>query len=241
MELTDRQVQILRLVVEEYIETATPVGSDTLDKRYNLGVSPATIRNEMVQLARLGFLKQPHTSAGRIPTPQAFKLYISQLMQEEELSVAEEVSVKEKIWDSRSDVDNLLRQATKTLADKTKCIGMAVTNDQKTYHSGHSYVFDKPEFYDIDVTRTVFTIINESEQLHAILELAGGNEPIHILLGDDFGNKYLEPISIVFSDFTLGETSGAIGVIGPARQPFHYIIPLVRHLNFTIQEIGKRF
>src|SRR3990167_9214478 len=102
-ELTDRQIKILKAIIEEYIETAEPVGSETLDKKYNLGVSPATIRNEMVRLTKTGFLKQPHTSAGRAPTPVALKLFVSQLMHVKELSVADEVSVKQKILDHKSE------------------------------------------------------------------------------------------------------------------------------------------
>ena len=79
-DLTDRQVYILKTVVEEYTTTAEPVGSETLDKKYNLGVSPATIRNEMAYLTKQGYLNQPHTSAGRIPTPRAIKLYVDEIM-----------------------------------------------------------------------------------------------------------------------------------------------------------------
>ena len=82
VELTDRQIKILKAIIEEYIETAEAVGSQTLDKKYGLGVSPATIRNEMVRLTANGFLKQPHASAGRVPTPMALKFYIQNLMQQ---------------------------------------------------------------------------------------------------------------------------------------------------------------
>ena len=85
--LTTRQIQILKAIIEEYIETAAPVGSEMLDKKYNLGISPATIRNEMVRLTSLGYLKQPHTSAGRIPTSMGMKFYVDQLMEEKALSL----------------------------------------------------------------------------------------------------------------------------------------------------------
>src|SRR4029078_3746500 len=100
-DLTQRQVEILKSLIEEYIETAEPVGSETLEKKHNLSASPATIRNEMVRLTELGYLKKPHTSAGRIPTPNGMKFYVKELMKEKELSVAEEVAVKEKLWDYR--------------------------------------------------------------------------------------------------------------------------------------------
>ena len=83
--LTARQTQILKVIVDEYIATAAAVGSEALDKKYNLGVSPATIRNEMVSLTKSGYLKQLHTSAGRVPTPVAMKFYIDQLMEEKQI------------------------------------------------------------------------------------------------------------------------------------------------------------
>ncbi len=238
-ELTPRQIELLKIIIEEYIETAQPIGSEMLDRKYNLGVSPATIRNEMVQLVRSGHLTQPHVSAGRIPSPKALRFYISEIMREDDLSVAEEVSVKERIWDVRQELDDLLRESTRTLADKTKCVGIAVTNDHKTYHSGYLHLLDEPEFYDIDVTKSVFSLLEEGHQLVAILERASGEDAIHVLLGDDFSNRHLHSVSIVFSDFHLGPVAGSIGVIGPSRLRFSYVIPVVRHLTRTLQDITQ--
>src|SRR5512143_2336358 len=109
--LTSRQTQILKALIDEYIVTAEPVGSEALDKKYNLGVSPATIRNEMVRLTDMKMLHQPHTSAGRSPTPEAMRYYVEQLMKPKDMSVTDEVAVKEKIWDYRQEVDKLLREA----------------------------------------------------------------------------------------------------------------------------------
>src|SRR5258708_6464339 len=100
-DLTQRQIDILKSLIEEYIETANPVGSETLEKKHSVSASPATIRNEMVRLTELGYLQKPHTSAGRIPTAMGMKFYVTQLMKEKELSVAEEVAMKEKLWDYR--------------------------------------------------------------------------------------------------------------------------------------------
>ena len=112
-DLTQRQVEILKSLIEEYIETAEPVGSETLEKKHNLSASPATIRNEMVRLTDLGYLKKPHISAGRIPTPIGMKFYVSQLMKEKDLSVAEEVGLKEKVWDIRENENQFLKEMTK--------------------------------------------------------------------------------------------------------------------------------
>ena len=79
--LSARQTHILKSLIDEYIEAAEPIGSESLEKKYDLGVSPATIRNEMLTLTKMGYLRQPHTSAGRIPSPKAMKFYIDQLME----------------------------------------------------------------------------------------------------------------------------------------------------------------
>ncbi len=119
-DLTQRQIQILKSLIEEYIETADAVGSETLEKKHNLTASPATIRNEMVVLEKKGYLKKPHTSAGRVPTSMAMKFYVKQLMREKELSVAEEVAMKEKVWDYREKEQQCLRALVRTLATKQK-------------------------------------------------------------------------------------------------------------------------
>src|SRR5205085_136586 len=131
------------------IDTAEPVGSETLEKKHNLSASPATIRNEMVRLSELGYLKKPHTSAGRIPTPTAMKFYVRELMKEKELSVAEEVALKEKVWDLREQEAACLRAITKSLAEKTKALAIATTNDGEVYAAGYANILDMPEFFDI--------------------------------------------------------------------------------------------
>ncbi len=89
MELTERQKRILRAVVETYIETAEPVGSKSVMEHADLGVSSATIRNELAELTALGLLEQPHTSAGRVPAPKGYRLYVNDLMEEHRLSLPE--------------------------------------------------------------------------------------------------------------------------------------------------------
>lgn len=236
-DLTDRQIQILRTVVEEYSQTAEPVGSETLDRKYNLGVSPATIRNEMAYLVDLGYLKQPHTSAGRTPTPAAIKLYIAELMRERNLTVAEEVSAKEKIYDKRHDLGEVLRSATYELAKRTGSIGVAVTDEMKMYHAGYSHILDLPEFFDIDVTKTVLSLLDEAEQMMDIFRRAHGEDEIHVLVGDDLGNEYLEPVGMVFMDFQTARNRGTLGVIGSSRLDYPYVVPLVRHFGHLIQEL----
>src|SRR5690554_6516245 len=113
MELSERRRQLLKAIIDEYIESAEPVGSEFIVEKYSLGVSPATVRNEMVALTQSGYLKQPHTSAGRIPTSLGLKTYINELMKEADLPVKDEVTIKESLWEQRFQFHKLLRQAAR--------------------------------------------------------------------------------------------------------------------------------
>lgn len=238
--LTDRQIQILKLIIEEYIRSGEPVGSDTIDKKFNLGVSPATIRNEMVILAQQGMLEQPHTSAGRAPTPNAMRFYIKQLMKEKDLSVSEEVDVKSKIWDYKDHADKLLREAAKVLAIKTDAIAIATSSHGDIFHAGYANILDVPEFFDIDVTKTVLSILDDSHNLLDILSKSFGDDPINILLGDDFDSEFMKTCGIVYTKFPMGSYGeGTLGIIGPSRLDYPYVIPVVRYFANLIADITK--
>lgn len=239
-ELTDRQTRILKAIIEEYMETATPVGSENLEKKYELGISPATIRNEMIKLTQAGYLKQPHASAGRVPTKEAFKFYIANLMEEKKLSVADEVAAREKVWDVRFDFDKLMHEATKALAERTRSLAVAATNEGDVYHAGYANILTMPEFYDIDLTRTVLGMLDETKSLLELFARTFGEGPIHFLFGDELGFEFLEPCGMVFTRFEAGpKRSGSIGVIGPARINYSIIIPTVRYFGGLIEELAR--
>ena len=240
MDLTDRQILIIKAIVEEFTETANPVGSVTLEKKYKLGVSPATLRNEMATLEEKGFLGQPHTSAGRTPTPTAVKFYVNEIMKEQQLSVAEEVSVKEKVWDHRFNHRSLLKEATKVLAERSKFLSIAATEEGETFHSGYANLLSSPEFYDIDLTRQVFRLLDHGQSLLEIFSRASGNQPIHLLIGShELGYDLLEPVSCIFADFKIGDKKGSLGIIGPCRQQYDRNIPLVRYVVNLINQIAQ--
>jgi len=200
-DLTQRQVEILRNLIEEYINTAEAVGSETLEKKHNLSASPATIRNEMVKLTELGYLKKLHVSAGRVPTPQAMKFYVKQLMKEKELSVAEEVGLKEKVWDIRDKEKQFLKELTKNLAERTKALAVTTTNEGEFFCSGYANIFDMPEFFDIDVTKSLFSAIDENDYLRDIFAKVLDDEEIHVLIGEELGPKLQGPYGFVFTRY----------------------------------------
>ncbi len=239
-DLTQRQVEILKSLIEEYIETAEPVGSETLEKKHNLSASPATIRNEMVRLTDLGYLKKPHVSAGRVPTPTAMKFYVKQLMKEKELSVTEEVALKEKVWDLRDKENDFLKQITKSLAEKTKALAVNTTSDGNFYCAGYANILDMPEFFDIDLTKALLSFVDEDAYLRTIFSGEIEDDEVHILLEDELGPKLIGPFGFVFARYqTPNHLVGEIGVLGSSRLNFNYIVPTVRYFGDLIEEIAK--
>lgn len=235
--LTARQTQILKALIDEYINTAEPVGSSQLEKKYDLGVSPATIRNEMNLLTRSGFLKQPHTSAGRVPTSGAMKFYVDQLMEEKQMSLAEEVKAKEEVWDERGNFERFVNEMTHSLADRTGNMAITVTEDGNVWQAGHANIFSYPEFENIAACASLFGFMDEDEQL---IDLFFNRFPIEtpfdVLFTEDMGFRHL-PIGIVAAHFKVKGKNGALGVIGPVRQSYSSLVPTIRYYRGMLEEV----
>lgn len=242
-DLTPRQIKILKSLIEEFIETARPVGSERLERKYNFGVCPATLRNEMAKLTQMGYLTKEHSSAGRVPTSISLKFYVRELMTPRRLSVAEEVGVKERILNYRSDFDTLLREATKELARRTRKMSVAVTNQGDIYHCGAANLLDEPEFLDIDVTKSVLSLLDETSfwvrLVENIVAAHQHEEEIHLLVGQDLGDEFLQPCGLVYQDYESGPYKGVIGVMGPARLNYSEIVPLVNYFAEVLSDIGR--
>ena len=120
MAIDERKIKVLQAIINDYIMTGEPVGSRTIAKKYDLGVGPATIRNEMADLEELGYLEQPHTSAGRIPSNKGYRLYVDSLMEIDPLTIQEELRIKEYIINSALyEVDKIVKQASTLLSELT--------------------------------------------------------------------------------------------------------------------------
>ncbi len=243
MNLTPRQTQILKAIVEEYIETADAVGSESLDKKYSLGVSPATIRNEMVSLTSNGFLKQLHTSAGRVPTPMALKFYVEHLMQEKKLSVGETVRTKESVWDVRGDSDRLMSEAALVLAANTGNLSVISTDEGDVYYAGTSNLLDKSEFFDIEVMRHVLALLDQRARLKGLFfDGRDFDNSVQIVFGADLNWPFFETVGMAFSHFPMNRGHvGTLGVIGPCRMDFPRVVPIVRHFSQLLGEFANNW
>lgn len=244
-DLTQRQIKILKCITEEFIDSALPVGSATLERKFNLGISSATIRNEMASLTQLGFLKKGHLSAGRCPTSMGLKYYVRNLMTPKNMSVSDEIGVKEKVWGYRNEFEKLLKETTRELAVRTRSLAIATTDQGAIFSFGASNLLEEPEFYNIDVTKTVLSLLDNPAFWFDIISKAGVNtdEPatqlIHLLVGEDLGMEHLEPCGFIYQTYQAGPHRGIVGVIGPARVHYQVVIPVVDYFAELISTITR--
>lgn len=238
-DLTQRQIDILRTIIKEYSETGEAVGSEILEKKYKLGVSPATIRNEMVELAKKGYLKKTHFSSGRVPSAKGFRFYIKHLMKQKDLSTTDEVSYKNSIWDDRREIHRLLSQATKVLSHKTGLLSLAATDSGDVYYAGVANLLNQPEFFDLNVSRNLFERLDEVNYWERIMEdFSRLHEEIMYMLGEeDFRDPVFESCASVFGEFEGPKIKGIIGIVGPKRMYYEDIIPQIKYFSHLIGDI----
>lgn len=156
MDLTERKLRILQAIVGDFIRSAEPIGSRTLSKKLDLGISPATIRNEMSDLEEMGFLTHPHTSAGRVPSDKAYRLYVNNLMQKYELPEEEKQIIEEKITKNVTELERTIQHAATLLSELTNLTSFAITPNQESNRL--KYI----NFLPVDPVTVVLMIVTES-------------------------------------------------------------------------------
>ena len=137
LELTERQRTILLLLIRDYIETAQPVGSKRLVERFHLDLSPATVRNEMSALTEMGYLRQPHTSAGRVPAEEGYRVFVGQLMQKAELPASVQNTISHQFFQARPDVEQWMTLAASVLAHQSQGVSLVTAPHAETIRFKH--------------------------------------------------------------------------------------------------------
>ncbi len=238
--ITDRQLELLEVVIREYLNSSTPVGSSVVVKKYHFPCSAATIRNEMCKLLDEGLLEMMHTSSGRIPTSQAYRIFLDQIMDEEEIPVLQEVALKQRLWPIRYDFNKMLLQSVNSLADLTHLMAVGTTHDGFVYHSGVVNVLDHSEFWNIDTAKAALFLVEKYELLEKLFEKASfSSRDVRYLIGEELGNENLTNVSLVFTKYQVGKNAGYIGVLGPSRMDYEKIIPATKFVKKLIEELGE--
>jgi heat-inducible transcriptional repressor len=232
--MTDRQQQILSAIVEQYAEVASPVGSSLLAKVF--GVSSATIRAEMAELERMGFIKQPHTSAGRVPTDKGYRLYVNNVHEDAKGSTEErrgERALTARVHHGGVP-ERTIRNAVDTLVELTHNLGIATIGNQ-LYMSGLSNLFGQPEFMHGAQVQQVAGLL---DNLEPWLREAAPNEPLNVYIGAENPIGRSAQCSLIISRFRSPYSDRSyIGVLGPTRQQYRDVMSLVRHAGQSLEEV----
>ncbi len=238
MEISPRQKAILCQIIEEYAETASPVGSVTMAKLFE--VSPATIRSEMARLEALGLIMQPHTSAGRVPTDAGYRFYVNNLdntnavQNERERAIERGTHALEVRVNSQSRADAAIRGAVDSLVELTGNLGLA-TIDGQLYLSGISRLFTQPEFMD---NRRVQAVAKLLDNLEPWLREAAPGEALNIFIGQENPIGKNSEVSLIISKFRSPFSDKSyIGVLGPTRQNYARVTQLVKYAGKMLEDI----
>ncbi|MCA9346155.1 transcriptional regulator [Candidatus Saccharibacteria bacterium] len=229
--LSERQVNILSAIVEQYAEVASPVGSHLLAKLFN--VSSATIRAEMAQLEKLGFIEQPHTSAGRVPTDKGYRFYVNRMSENGQLEAPQrgERALTARIGEG-SVPERAIRNTVDTLVELTHNLGLATIGKQ-LYMSGLSNLFGQPEFMHPGQVQEVARLL---DNLEPWLREAAPNEPLSVYIGSENPIGRSSGCSLIISKFVSPYSDKSyIGVLGPTRQSYKDVMGLVENAGRMLE------
>lgn len=187
MELGERKCRILGAVVHDYIATAEPVGSESLAQKYNLGVKPATIRNEMAAMSELGYLRQPHTSAGRVPSDLGYRYYVDRLMPAPRLGSRESERARHGFDNCETEVEELIQQTCRILSSLTRYTSMATPPKTDAVSVKHVMVsIVSPS------KLLVVTLLNTGHVDHRFVEYDGSLSPTDVPAMTNLANERLQ-------------------------------------------------
>ena len=190
MVLDDRKFMILKAIIDDYIITAMPVGSRTISRKSGVGFSPATIRNEMSDLEELGYLAQPHTSAGRVPSDKAYRLYVDSLLRSDEISTQEKQRIEDYISRRSGQVEDIIRAAADMLADVTQYTSVVVA----------------PRIQTLRIRRVQLVPVSEGTALMIVVTSAGIMKDALISVPADISSDNLYALSEMLTRELEGHT-----------------------------------
>ncbi|MFH1428797.1 MAG: hypothetical protein ABIH39_03535 [Candidatus Margulisiibacteriota bacterium] len=223
--MNSRQKAILFATTKCYIENGEPVGSMTLLRSYDMGVSSATIRSEMAWLEENGFLYHPYTSAGRVPTDYGYRFYVDELMHVYHLSNNEQQMIEAQYISPENSFHRILQKTVKFISDFLTCTTLITTPDlEDVYLSGTARLIDNPEFNDVQKIRKVLEILDQKQMLIELLKEELKDNLVLLKIGAETHEPLLEDCSIIAAQYHINNRpAGIISVLTTKRAQYNRI------------------
>ena len=242
--LTDRRQIILRALIEEYIDCAMPVGSKTLVDNYDINVSSATVRNDLSYLEDVGFIMQPHTSAGRIPTEAGYRAFVDRYLDEftDSENTQDFEEIESEIKKSADEIDALLDSLSKELAKLTSCLSVITPKTDDNNHAhiskrGISSMMKQPEFRDSMTLLPIMEILEDDTVLFRTLSSSQTEGELTVHIGHENKSQNLNGVSVVSATFGEVEGRGVVAVIGPTRMNYENVIKAVSMAQSILNDL----
>jgi len=238
--LTKRRQQVLAALIHEYVAHALPVASRALVEGYPLGVSSATVRNDLSVLEEGGYIQQPHTSAGRIPTDFGYRSFVDELLARTDLG--EDAVMVEAILRMRHSIrelDELLNRTSEMLTELTECLSIVMPAHAAALplrSIGLSTLMRQPEFSSSVVLIPLLRMIEDDSLIGYINDTVGDEGPV-VRIGRENRDESLGNVSVVASHFGSGEREGIIAIIGPTRMDYERAICAVQAARRALGDI----
>ena len=227
--MDERKELILSTIIVEHIKTGAPVGSGVLVEKYELDVSPATVRNDMMALEEEGYIIQPHTSAGRVPTEKAYHLFLESLGNKK-INKNDESDLR-VVLDTKDEAN--FRETAKKLVELTGTAVFWAFHRHNVYYTGISNHFQQPEFAEINVIYDISGVIDRIDEIVDSMfdQIDGG---VHTLIGQE--NPFGHMFGTIIAKYQHKEGTGMFGIVGPMRMDYARNLALVEYIN---NNIGK--
>ncbi len=228
-----RQQKILAAIVKEYSETANPVGSKELVDKYHFNESSATIRNEMGELEKAGFIFQPHKSAGRIPTDKGYRFFVNELMRRFELSEKERRLLKTELGKLHAQHEQLGRSISSLLAQVSGQAAFALLPNESSA-TGLSHIIGDPEFSDSKTMKKVAQLLENIDE-HASKLVKKSDLNAEAIIGGESPVPVPKNLSLIVSNVKMRDgKKGIIGIIGPKRMSYAKNLSIISYLSKLI-------
>lgn len=230
----DRRLAILQAIISEFIETAEPVGSQTIVLDYHFSVSPATIRNEMAALENEGMIFQPHTSAGRIPTDVGYRTYVNELMDYEKAEREAEKALQKAIKELRATkARERIYDAVRILAQATENVSFATLPDSpRTFYLGVSNVLRQPEFsHDPLRASQIVQVLEDDGNFINTLSALSIESDVKIFIGKENIISQIKSCAMIVTKYTLEGYSGYLGILGSTRMKYPFNHAMVKNMR----------
>jgi transcriptional regulator of heat shock response len=238
--INPRQQQVLLAVIHNYIECAEPTASKTITENYDLGVSPATVRAEMLWLEENGYLYQPHTSAGRVPTDKGYRFYVDRLMQVYNLNKSEQQKIEDEYRFLSQSVSHILQKTVRFVSDLLECSTMITSPDRsEIYASGTTQLIHRPDFNDVGKIRNVLDALEEKQKLIDMLNEELGEETSMLRIGAESNTPKLADCSVIVTRYNYHDRpAGIISLITTKRTRYDKV---TSSIHAIVEQIDQAF